>query len=168
MVPAAASRTQPFIWLALSLTFINLFDFYQLYLLVAGDPSKRYQTLLTISQFRRRAKKSYKGNLVAANPPGRYNIYLQYIGRFFSSNIIPCTHFHRHAIVPSTYHDKSMRKSNSHTFRFPQFCALSPLFEETTDISFQDESGSENDPLFGLLWTKLMALSHWLVGLCNS
>ena len=26
MVPAAASRTQPFIWLALSLTFINLFD----------------------------------------------------------------------------------------------------------------------------------------------
>ena len=78
MVPAAASRTQPFIWLALSLTFIYLFDcvFYQLYLLVAGDPSKRYQTLLTISQFRRRAKKSYKGNLVATNPPGRYNIYL--------------------------------------------------------------------------------------------
>ena len=75
----------------------------------------------------------------------------QYIGRFFSSNIIPCTHFHRHAIVPSTYHDKSMRKFNSHTFRFPQFCALSPLFEETTDISFQDESGSENDPFFGLL-----------------
>ena len=26
MVPAAASRTQPFIWLALALTFINLFD----------------------------------------------------------------------------------------------------------------------------------------------
>ena len=26
MVPASASRTQPFIWLALSLTFINLFD----------------------------------------------------------------------------------------------------------------------------------------------
>ena len=42
MVPAAASRTQPFIWLALALAclFINLFDcvFY------AGDPSKRYQT----------------------------------------------------------------------------------------------------------------------------
>lgn len=66
MVPAAASRTQPFIWLALALTFINLFDcvFYQLYLLVAGDPSKRYQTWLTISQFRIRAKNHMKETLL--------------------------------------------------------------------------------------------------------
>ena len=92
MVPAAASRTQPFIWLALSLTFINLFDFYQLYLLVAGDPSKRYQTLLTISQFRRRAKKSYKGNLVATNPPGRYNIYLTIYWTLFFHQISSLTH----------------------------------------------------------------------------
>ena len=127
MVPAAASRTQPFKWLALSFTFINLFDclFYQLYLLVATPPkdTKHYWQYHNSGYAQ---KNHIKETLLQPTLLEDTTYIWQYIGRFFSSNIIPYTHFHRHAIVPSTYHDKSMRKFNSHTFRFPQFCALSP------------------------------------------